>query len=45
MFPAWWLLGARNKEPSLQEEDENVCWPMTGEWVGEGDGVRHESLQ
>ncbi|MDH3847687.1 MAG: glycoside hydrolase family 16 protein, partial [Gammaproteobacteria bacterium] len=27
MFPAWWLLGARNNEPPVQEEDEDVCWP------------------
>jgi len=30
MFPAWWLLGARNNEPPVQEEDETVCWPMPG---------------
>jgi hypothetical protein len=30
MFPAWWLLGARNNEPPVQEEDEDVCWPMPG---------------
>jgi beta-glucanase (GH16 family) len=30
MFPAWWLLGARNNEPPVQEEDENVCWPLVG---------------
>ncbi|MBT8038725.1 MAG: glycoside hydrolase family 16 protein [Gammaproteobacteria bacterium] len=30
MFPAWWLLGARNNEPPVQEEDENVCWPLPG---------------
>jgi beta-glucanase (GH16 family) len=30
MFPAWWLLGAQNNEPPVQEPDENICWPMTG---------------
>ena len=30
MFPAWWLLGARNNEPPVQEEDENICWPLPG---------------
>ena len=30
MFPAWWLLGARNNEPPVQEPDENVCWPLSG---------------
>ena len=30
MFPAWWLLGARNDEPPVQEADENICWPLTG---------------
>ena len=25
MFPAWWLLGARNNEPPVEDEDENVC--------------------
>jgi beta-glucanase (GH16 family) len=39
MFPAWWLLGARNNEPPLQEPDENVCWPMTGS--GEIDIFEH----
>ena len=29
MFPAWWLLGAQNNEPPVQEENENICWPMT----------------
>ena len=41
MFPAWWLLGARNNEPPVQEEDENVCWPMTGS--GEIDIFEHHS--
>ncbi len=41
MFPAWWLLGARNDEPPIEEEDENVCWPMTGS--GEIDIFEHHS--
>jgi len=47
MFPAWWLLGARNNEPPVEEEDENVCWPLPGsgeidifEHYG-GQGVEH----
>ena len=39
MFPAWWLLGAQNNEPPVQEPDENVCWPMTGS--GEIDIFEH----
>ena len=39
MFPAWWLLGARNNEPPVQEDDENVCWPLTGS--GEIDIFEH----
>ena len=39
MFPAWWLLGANNNEPPIQEEDENVCWPLTGS--GEIDIFEH----
>ena len=39
MFPAFWLLGARNNEPPVQEEDENVCWPMPGS--GEIDIFEH----
>jgi beta-glucanase (GH16 family) len=39
MFPAWWLLGARNNEPPVQEEDEDICWPMTGS--GEIDIFEH----
>ena len=39
MFPAWWLLGARNNEPPVQEEDEIVPWPMTGS--GEIDIFEH----
>lgn len=39
MFPAWWLLGARNNEPPVQEADETICWPMTGS--GEIDIFEH----
>jgi len=39
MFPAWWLLGARNNEPPVQQADENVCWPLTGS--GEIDIFEH----
>jgi beta-glucanase (GH16 family) len=39
MFPAWWLLGAQNDEPPVQEADENVCWPKTGS--GEIDIFEH----
>jgi len=39
MFPAWWLLGARNNEPPVQEPDENICWPLTGS--GEVDIFEH----
>jgi beta-glucanase (GH16 family) len=39
MFPAWWLLGARNNEPPVQEADEDVCWPLTGS--GEIDIFEH----
>ena len=41
MFPAWWLLGARNNEPPIQEPDETICWPMTGS--GELDIFEHHS--
>ncbi len=41
MFPAWWLLGAQNNEPPVQEPDENVCWPMVGS--GEIDIFEHHS--
>jgi beta-glucanase (GH16 family) len=41
MFPAFWLLGARNNEPPVQEPDENICWPMTGS--GEIDIFEHHS--
>ena len=39
MFPAWWLLGAQNNEPPVQDADENVCWPLTGS--GEIDIFEH----
>ena len=39
MFPAWWLLGAQNNEPPVQEADETVCWPLTGS--GEIDIFEH----
>ena len=39
MFPAWWLLGVRNNEPPVQEEDENICWPLPGS--GEIDIMEH----
>jgi beta-glucanase (GH16 family) len=39
MFPAWWLLGALNNEPPVQEPDEIVCWPMYGS--GEIDIFEH----
>ncbi len=39
MFPAWWLLGARNNEPPVEEADEDICWPMTGS--GEIDIFEH----
>lgn len=41
MFPAWWLLGAYNNEPPIQEPDETVCWPMTGS--GELDIFEHHA--
>lgn len=41
MFPAWWLLGARNNEPPVEQADETVCWPMTGS--GEIDIFEHHS--
>ena len=41
MFPAWWLLGALNNEPPVEEENETVCWPMTGS--GEIDIFEHHS--
>ena len=39
MFPAWWILGARNNEPPVQEENEDICWPLTGS--GEIDIFEH----
>lgn len=39
MFPAWWILGARNNEPPVQEPDEDICWPLTGS--GEIDIFEH----
>lgn len=41
MFPAWWLLGAQNNEPPVEEADETVCWPMTGS--GEIDIFEHHA--
>lgn len=41
MFPAWWLLGAQNNEPPVQQDNENVCWPMNGS--GEIDIFEHHS--
>ena len=39
MFPAWWLLGVRNNETPVQEEDEIICWPLPGS--GEIDIMEH----
>ena len=39
IFPAWWILGAQNNESPVQEENENICWPMTGS--GEIDIFEH----
>ena len=39
MFPAWWILGAQNNEPPVQEADEYICWPTTGS--GEIDIFEH----
>ena len=39
MFPAWWLLGAQNNESPVEEENENICWPLTGS--GEIDIFEH----
>ena len=41
MFPAWWLLGAKNNEPPIEQTDEIVCWPMAGS--GEIDIFEHHS--
>ncbi|TLX71049.1 glycoside hydrolase family 16 protein [Labilibacter sediminis] len=39
MFPAWWLLGAQNNEPPVQEDNEYISWPSTGS--GEIDIFEH----
>lgn len=39
MFPAWWILGAENNEPPVQEENESICWPLAGS--GEIDIFEH----
>jgi beta-glucanase (GH16 family) len=39
MFPAWWILGAQNNEPPVQEPNENICWPLSGS--GEIDIFEH----
>ncbi|WP_189360108.1 glycoside hydrolase family 16 protein [Algibacter mikhailovii] len=39
MFPAWWLLGAQNNESPVEEDNENICWPLTGS--GEIDIFEH----
>jgi beta-glucanase (GH16 family) len=39
MFPAWWILGAQNNEPPVDETNEDICWPMTGS--GEIDIFEH----
>ena len=39
MFPAWWILGAQNNEPPVQEPDETTPWPLTGS--GEIDIFEH----
>ena len=39
MFPAWWILGAQNNESPVQEQNENICWPLTGS--GEIDIFEH----
>ena len=41
MFPAWWLLGALNNEPPVEDDEETVCWPLTGS--GEIDVFEHHS--
>lgn len=38
-FPAWWILGAQNNESPVQEDDEDICWPLTGS--GEIDIFEH----
>ena len=39
MFPAWWILGAQNNESPVQEDNETICWPLTGS--GEIDIFEH----
>ena len=39
MFPAWGILGARNNEPPILEDDEKICWPLPGS--GEIDILEH----
>ena len=39
MLPAWWQLGAQNNESPVQEENENICWSLTGS--GEIDILEH----
>ena len=39
LLPAWWILGAQNNEPPVQEPNENICWPLTGS--GEIDIFEH----
>ena len=41
MFPAWWVLGALNNEPPVEEPNETVCWPKVGS--GEIDIFEHHS--
>jgi len=41
MFPAWWLLGAQNNEPPIEQPDENICWPLIGS--GEIDIFEHHA--
>ncbi len=41
MFPAWWLLGAFNNEPPIEQPDETICWPVRGS--GEIDIFEHHS--
>ena len=46
MFPAWWILGAENNEPPVQEPNETICWPMTGSGeidIFEHHGDHHEN--
>lgn len=43
MFPAWWILGAQNNEPPVNNPDENICWPLTGS--GEIDIFEHHGDQ